>query len=939
MARIDGDAGNNLEIGTSAPDQIRGFGGIDLLRGGSGNDTIDGGDGPDSLYGDQGNDRIEGGAGDDVLRGGRGEDTLNGGDGQDTIRSDRGDDRIIASPGADYINGGDGFDTVDYSNSPRVGGFQHDGVQLDLGSSTLLVSGVGGHAEGDTLVSVEAVIGSSHDDRISVIDLWDQSDPADPVGHTVHAGAGADELWGGDRDYLYAGPGDDTFFAQGGPTLDGGPGADTFVFFGQVDGARIEDFNSAEGDAILLDPVGFRHVTRSDVQAMLDGSRGNVLDLGLLGNGGSYEHGSITLGGGVRVSDLTVDDFLLVGGTDPDPGPAPRVAPYDEVAYQLTDGYWAFSATEFGEYGARRAFNVAPGGTLTADITALTPEGQQLASWGLEAWTNVTGIEFRFVSGGAHITFDDDEPGAFSQATELWFGSEIRKAHVNVSGDWLYEYGSTIDSYTFKSYLHEIGHALGLGHPGDYNDDRDDDYEPTYAVDAKFLNDSWQASLMSYWDQDENTYIGASYALPATPMIADIVAIHNLYGEPADINAGDTVYGLESNVGGYLGQLFAALSSEERDPDLYDGGPVTLTIYDTGGNDLLDLRLDTFDQRVDLRPEGISDVLGLTGNLIIARDTVIERFSAGSGDDAVIGNDADNVLGGLSGNDTLVGGNGDDWLYGGRGADRLEGGDGEDGASYYWSDAAVRVDLSTGEAAGGEADGDTLHGIEMLTGSAHDDGLTGNDVGNELLGIDGNDTLTGGAGDDWLYGGADADRLDGGAGEDGASYYESDAGVRVDLGAGAAAGGEADGDTFRGIEHLRGSAHDDGLTGSDASNLLLGGDGDDTLDGGAGNDWLNGGPGDDVLEGSDGDDTFVFDGESNGEDVVRDFADARSSAGEQDYIELSGGFSFSSLSFTATGTDVVITSSDRPGSIHITLEDYLVDHQISDLGPDDFLLS
>ena len=459
MARIDGNAGNNLEIGTSAPDQIRGFGGIDLLRGGSGNDTIDGGDGPDSLYGDQGNDRIEGGAGDDVLRGGRGEDTLNGGDGQDTIRSDRGDDWIIASPGGDYINGGDGFDTVDYSNSPRAGGLQYDGVQLDLGSSRLLVSGVGGHAEGDTLVSVEAVIGSSHDDRISVIDLWDQSEPADPVGHTVHAGAGDDELWGGDRDYLYAGPGDDTFFAQGGPTLDGGPGADTFVFFGAVDGARIEDFDSAEGDAILLDPVGFRDVTRSDVQAMLDGSRGNVLDLGLLGDTGSHEHGSIALGSGVRVSDLTVDDFLLVGGIDPDPGPAPRVATYDEIAYQLTDGYWVFSATQFGGYGARRAFSVAPGGTLTADITALTSDGQQLARWALEAWTNVTGIEFRFVSGGAHIAFDDDEPGAFSQATELWFGGEIRKAHVNVSDDWLSEYGSTIDSYTFKAYLHEIGHV------------------------------------------------------------------------------------------------------------------------------------------------------------------------------------------------------------------------------------------------------------------------------------------------------------------------------------------------------------------------------------------------------------------------------------------------------------------------------------------------
>ena len=939
MARIDGDAGNNLEIGTSAPDQIRGFGGIDLLRGGSGNDTIDGGDGPDSLYGDQGNDRIEGGAGDDVLRGGRGEDTLNGGDGQDTIRSDRGDDRIIASAGADYINGGDGFDTVDYSNSPRVGGFQYDGVQLDLGSSTLLVLGVGGHAEGDTLVSVEAVIGSSHDDRISVIDLWDQLGPADPVGHTVHAGAGDDELWGGDRDYLYAGPGDDTFFAQGGPTLDGGPGADTFVFFGQVDGARIEDFDSAEGDAILLDPVGFRHVTKSDVQAMLNGSRGNVVDLGLLGDAGSYEHGSITLGGGVRVSDLTVDDFRLVGGIDLDPGPAPRVASYDELAYQLTDGYWAFPATQSGGYGARRAFNVAPGGTLAADITALTPEGQQLARWALEAWTNVTGIEFRFVSGGAHITFDDDEPGASSRATELRFGGEIRKAHVNVSVDWLYEYGSTIDSDAFTIYLHEIGHALGLGHPGDYPRDDQDPEDVTYAVDTKFLNDSLQASLMSYFDQTENTYIGASRAYAVTPMIADIVAIQNLYGVPTDINAGDTVYGYESNVGGYLGQLFAALSGEERNTDLYDGGPVTLTIYDTGGYDRLDLRWDTADQRVDLRPEGISDVLGLTGNLSIGPGTIIERFNAGSGHDTVIGNEAANFLEGHHGNDTLVGGAGDDWLVGGPGADRLDGGAGDDGVSYLWSEPGVRVDLGAGEAAGGDADGDTLRGIEDLRGSAHDDALTGSDASNSLLGRDGNDTLSGGAGDDWLYGGAGADRLDGGAGDDGASYYESDAAVRVDLGVGAAAGGEADGDTFRGIEDLRGSAHGDVLTGSDASNLLLGGDGDDTLDGGAGDDWLNGGPGDDVLEGSGGDDTFVFDGESNGEDVVRDFADARSSAGEQDYIELSGGFSFSSLSFMATGNDVVITSSDRPGSIHITLEDYLVDHQIDDLGPDDFLLS
>ena len=98
------------------------------------------------------------------------------------------------------------------------------------------------------------------------------------------------------------------------------------------------------------------------------------------------------------------------------------------------------------------------------------------------------------------------------------------------------------------------------------------------------------------------------------------------------------------------------MSGEEQRPGpVYAGGPVALTLYDNAGNDTLDLRWDTDDQRVDLRPEAISDVLGLTGNLIIARDTVLENFVAGSGNDHVAGNDAANRLEGRAGNDTLHG--------------------------------------------------------------------------------------------------------------------------------------------------------------------------------------------------------------------------------------------------------------------------------------------
>ncbi|MGO1075375.1 calcium-binding protein, partial [Inquilinus sp. CA228] len=216
--------------------------------------------------------------------------------------------------------------------------------------------------------------------------------------------------------------------------------------------------------------------------------------------------------------------------------------------------------------------------------------------------------------------------------------------------------------------------------------------------------------------------------------------------------------------------------------------------------------------------------------------------------------DGIDIIDGLAGNDRLFGLNGNDTLRGGAGADIMEGGDGVDTADYQGS-ASVSVNLQSGGGSNGDAQGDTLIGIENLIGSSLSDFLVGDGGANTLDGGGGGfDTLLGGGGNDQItgYGGADilegqdgndlldggtsADTLRGGAGTDTATYVRSTAGVQVDLTTGTGTGGDAAGDTLTDIENLIGSAFADTLTGNTANNNLTGGAGADVLDGGTGID-------------------------------------------------------------------------------------------------------
>ncbi|MFY9294377.1 MAG: M10 family metallopeptidase C-terminal domain-containing protein [Methylorubrum rhodinum] len=459
--------------------------------------------------------------------------------------------------------------------------------------------------------------------------------------------------------------------------------------------------------------------------------------------------------------------------------------------------------------------------------------------------------------------------------------------------------------YGIQTYVHEIGHTLGLSHGGKYN--AAPGVSITYNNNAEYAQDTRKYTVMSYFDADEDgsgtDHFGRrdddrngslDRTFGATPLLDDISAIQAKYGADLTTRTGNTTYGFNSNAG-----RGAFDFNQNTDP--------VIAIYDAGGYDTLDVSGFTTNQLIDLGPGTFSDIGSMTDNVAIARNTTIEAAIGGSGNDTIYGNAVGNGLTGNSGNDrifgfdggdTLNGGFGNDMLYGGTGGDSLDGGPGdnrlygEDGSdtlrsgsgkdyidggtgfdyvSYSASNAGVTVDLALGKVLDGYASGDTIVGIEGAYGSAFADNLSGATTASSLYGGGGDDKLRGLGANDILYGEAGNDTIVGGAGRDivfggdgfDTAVFEGSAGVTVNLVNGAHAG-DAAGDLFSSIERFLGSNYNDTFVGAGAADDFKGRGGVDSLTGNGGADTLEGGAGGDRLDGGDGNDTATYAGSSAG---------------------------------------------------------------------------
>lgn len=190
--------------------------------------------------------------------------------------------------------------------------------------------------------------------------------------------------------------------------------------------------------------------------------------------------------------------------------------------------------------------------------------------------------------------------------------------------------------------IHEIGHAVGLGHPFTAPGDTGPQL-PSATNNHLYTQMSYTRAWQVPGVRNGMASDGNLYGID-TPMLYDVMEIQRLYGSTVSQNAGNTTY-------------------------RWTNAPFRETIRDTDGFDTIDASNFGTDQYIDLRPGRLNHIGENSHSLMIMHDTRIENAIGGRGSDRIVGNELNNLLVGNAGNDTIEGRGGMNLLMGGAGND------------------------------------------------------------------------------------------------------------------------------------------------------------------------------------------------------------------------------------------------------------------------------
>ncbi len=252
----------------------------------------------------------------------------------------------------------------------------------------------------------------------------------------------------------------------------------------------------------------------------------------------------------------------------------------------------------------------------------------------LQKQINITFVEVTDTSAaGGTIRFSNT-----TQAGSAGYAYLANSSQTSLDSDVFisnsYSSNVTPGSYAWTTLVHELGHALGLKHPGNYN--------ATQTTNAtavgNFLGvneDTFYNTIMSYRDSAQG--INNTWFMPY-----DLLALRYLYGTRA-FETGNNTYAYTDAVGQSVS-----------------------TVVDDGGTNTLDFSALTTGANINLTPGSYSSVGKLKSgaqalaNLTISLTTVIQNVLGTRYGDVLVGNNAGDTFTGGGGSDTVVGGTGID---------------------------------------------------------------------------------------------------------------------------------------------------------------------------------------------------------------------------------------------------------------------------------------
>ncbi len=302
-------------------------------------------------------------------------------------------------------------------------------------------------------------------------------------------------------------------------------------------------------------------------------------------------------------------------------------------------------------------------------------------------WIYRSDDNFAGVSGGNSDNFLLDYTGG---ANDIFLNAYAPKFNGDLSLD--------LNTRARQTLMHELGHSLGLSHPHSAFDVSSgvptitEDYAATTNIGFSQLGFRTNSSvdmykeyftIMSYDDQ-HSLLPGSNVVFQAyTPMILDVIALQQAYGEGAG-TSGLSNDKIIPGIAGYR-SYFDIGGIDTVDLSEYaDGAYFNMGVNITGANHLVGVSTSTFDAQNTIA------VSGSPANLRWFYGEYENAFGSSKADQ-IVGNPLANVIDGEDGDDKVVGGRGNDTLSGGGGNDSLDGQEDIDTAIYASSRGAMTL--------------------------------------------------------------------------------------------------------------------------------------------------------------------------------------------------------------------------------------------------------